>query len=420
MPEYTIEQAINIFIKNYGYHVRLNEFAEAEQQVLNLLKIQPNEPSHFYRLAYIYLKWNKPQQGVEWALKALEKDASDIPTWDILAHLYGDLHDDEKAAYYGRYALDLREQHLHGEHPKKPELPQIITKEGKNIIAFSLYGTAARYLEPAVINAQIVNHIYPGWVCRFYLDHSVPHHAIERLKANGAELVYIEEIDEALQHWPGTMWRFLAIDDPSVARVIFRDADSVIGYREAAAVQEWIKSGKLFHHMRDTGSHTDLILAGMWGAIGGAIPHIQEKINTFLAQGYKIKHFADQEFLGKYVWPYMYQSLYAHDRLFGFASGRPFPPLPFNPKQQIGSYESSSKLHVATNYPDGTKVRWTLFSQLEPLIQVDFSPIFSSKEWRVCSYEAITKNGEFSDFIPKRFGSEDYRQWIRIEIEKIE
>ena len=37
------------------------------------------------------------------------------------------------------------------------------------------------------------------------------------------------------------MWRFLAINDPEVEYVIFRDADSIICYRDAAAVSEWIK-----------------------------------------------------------------------------------------------------------------------------------------------------------------------------------
>ena len=58
---------------------------------------------------------------------------------------------------------------------------------------------------------------------------------------------------------------FSQINDPEAEYVIFRDADSVVSHREAEAVAEWIESGRLFHTMRDSGSHTALILAGMWG-----------------------------------------------------------------------------------------------------------------------------------------------------------
>ena len=67
-----------------------------------------------------------------------------------------------------------------------------------------------------------------------------------------------------MDKWPGAMWRFLAINDPEAEYVIFRDADSVVSHRESEAVAEWIESGHSFHTMRDSGSHTALILAGMW------------------------------------------------------------------------------------------------------------------------------------------------------------
>lgn len=111
------------------------------------------------------------------------------------------------------------------------------------------------------MNTEISAKIYPGWLCRFYVDGSVPQTIIQRLQDNGAEVV---KVDAALQNWPGTMWRFLAMDDPEAAYVLFRDADSVISWREAAAVQQWLESGKLFQTLRDASTHTELILAGLW------------------------------------------------------------------------------------------------------------------------------------------------------------
>ena len=113
---------------------------------------------------------------------------------------------------------------------------------------FSLFGNSSKYIEPAVLNTQLAPVLFPGWTCRFYVDDSVPAEAIQRFKANGAEVIHI---DPQLRNWPGTMWRFLAINDPEAEYVIFRDADSIICYRDAASVSEWIKKWRpIPHHTR--------------------------------------------------------------------------------------------------------------------------------------------------------------------------
>ena len=63
----------------------------------------------------------------------------------------------------------------------------------------------------------------------------------------------------------GLMWRFLVLDDHEVDRFLIRDADSLISKREVAAIEAWQQSDKRFHLMRDYFSHTELLLAGMWG-----------------------------------------------------------------------------------------------------------------------------------------------------------
>ena len=46
---------------------------------------------------------------------------------------------------------------------------------------------------------------------------------------------------------------------------ISRDLDSRINSREAAAVEEWLKSDRDFHFMRDHPLHGTTILGGAWG-----------------------------------------------------------------------------------------------------------------------------------------------------------
>ncbi|XP_043246502.1 uncharacterized protein LOC122394029 [Amphibalanus amphitrite] len=72
--------------------------------------------------------------------------------------------------------------------------------------------------------------------------------------------------NSSVHHGEGVLWRFLPLADPSVELFISRDLDSLLGQRESDAVQEWIKSGKTIHVMRDHPLHSVSILAGAWGA----------------------------------------------------------------------------------------------------------------------------------------------------------
>ena len=60
-------------------------------------------------------------------------------------------------------------------------------------------------------------------------------------------------------------WRFLPTLDSQVDFFMSRDLDSLIYKREFFAVQEWLKSRKTLHIMRDHPLHKTPILGGMWG-----------------------------------------------------------------------------------------------------------------------------------------------------------
>jgi hypothetical protein len=139
----------------------------------------------------------------------------------------------------------------------------------RNVIAFSLWGNNPAYIHGAIVNARIAPHIYYGWIARFYCDSSVPSDAIDELRRAGAQIVVVQ--DPALQAVK-PMWRFLASDDTTVDWFVCRDADSRLNCQELIAVDEWLRSGRPFHVMRDHIYHMELILAGMWGGAAGVIP----------------------------------------------------------------------------------------------------------------------------------------------------
>jgi hypothetical protein len=83
--------------------------------------------------------------------------------------------------------------------------------------------------------------------------------------------------------------------------ILFRDCDSRLNPREAAAVGEWLASGKKFHVMHDHPYHADWpILGGMWGVRGAAVTDMERRIASW---GVWREKTDDMKFLAARVWP---------------------------------------------------------------------------------------------------------------------
>lgn len=190
----------------------------------------------------------------------------------------------------------------------------------RNVISFSLWGSNPVYVHGAIVNARIAPHIYYGWTTRFYCDRSVPADAMAELRREGAQVVLLE--DPALQAIR-PMWRFLASDDPQVDWFICRDADSRLNCQELIAVEEWLRSGRPFHVMRDHIYHIYPILAGLWGGRAGVLPNLKEKLLS--APEYFNDRFGDQNFLMYEIWPLVRDHVFTHDTHYRFLGGQEFP-----------------------------------------------------------------------------------------------
>ena len=190
---------------------------------------------------------------------------------DVYAHAAGQSGNLNLAQEQGKIALELKHRAvITSNNDSKLSAPAITqpnpTAKNIQVIAFSLWGAQAKYLDGAVRNAHLMPDIYPNWQCRFYVDESVPTVVLEKLRSLGCEIVMQARARHAFD---GLFWRFLVADDPQVARFVVRDCDALVNIRERAAVDEWCQSGKSFHVMRDFYSHTELILAGLW--VGSAV-----------------------------------------------------------------------------------------------------------------------------------------------------
>ena len=231
--------------------------------------------------------------------------------------------DDDSAREWGRRSIAEKTKLA---ARKAPALKLGKPREtGAKVISFSLWGPNPRYLRGALHNCVRAGVVYPGFRCRFYVDASAPADLLDALAAQGAELIV--DKGEPSQRRKLTR-RFLAADDPAVAVYLVRDCDSLINAREAAAVGEWLDSGKAIHAMRDWWTHTDPMLAGMWGGLGGVLPPLEPMIEDYKAGVLETPNW-DQWFLRDRIWPGVREVALVHDRLFGTEGARPFPgPAP--------------------------------------------------------------------------------------------
>ncbi|MFT4064177.1 hypothetical protein [Paraburkholderia sp.] len=384
--------------KRFKQAYAAGRYDEALKASMQAARIAPNLAQPWIDAAACHVKYNRWDDVIACANNALARKGATLALFDALSHAWGSKGVPEEVRRWGNEALTLRAAKF--DLPPAfghdtlaaplPPAPSEATRE-HNLIAFSLFGASSKYCETAVLNATEQARIYPYWRCRFYIDGTVPDHVVERLLQAGAEVV---PVDAGLKRWPGPMWRFAAYDTPGLHRVLFRDADSVISEREAEAVAEWIASDRHFHHMRDAATHTELLLAGLWGVCAGALPPMQKLVERALSRPLESLHFADQFFLREHVWPYARQSLLQHDSMFGFMDARPFPGGPAPSGFHVGYGEGTPFFNIETDLADGTPIHWELVATSDAHTTL------------ICRYPGVINGGFARGHLPARYAQQ--------------
>lgn len=236
-------------------------------------------------------------------------------------------------------------------------LKNINTRE-KKIISFSLWGEDSKYYVGAEKNVLLAKKIYPGWICRFYVNKDSFEKNDEFIKKlikhDNVEIVIVDESAD----WLGLFWRFYPCSDKDVSIMISRDCDSRLSKREKISVKMWLKSSKKFHIMRDHPNHNFKILGGMWGVkCFDEIRNMKKLIEEYKKEN---RFNIDQEFLENIIYPYAILEASISDPFF---EKKPFPTLRLNwnfvgnvydendiPNieyiQQLKKYYSGKKIHM--------------------------------------------------------------------------
>jgi hypothetical protein len=177
------------------------------------------------------------------------------------------------------------------------------------VITFSLWGNKPIYSIGAIKNVELAKQFYPDFECWFYIHSpTVPENIINELQKHNNVKILFKNGD--LHNSKPMMWRFEAIDDPTVELMMSRDTDTRILLREKLAVDEWLDSGKIFHIMRDHPYHSYFIQGGMFGIKKNPnIPSLCNLINNFKQNGDRVY---DQDFLRDIIYPIIKNDYFIH------------------------------------------------------------------------------------------------------------
>lgn len=370
----SLEQSAQLFL-NYTQQAKYHEAYDVIYPVY--LQHQHN-PSILMNLAFVELRLQDYEQAYQHYHQAILQSGSKVETniYDGLAEVCYLLHKTDELRTIGQLAMQTKKDEVKHEpflniQDYSPEAFQRHSPE-QNIIAFSLFGQLPRYCETAVLNVTLAKEIYPAWTCRFYVDDTVPEHVKQRLLQAGAQ---VQEITLEQKQLSGLFWRFLVMSDPTVKRFLIRDADSLVSYREKYAVDAWLNSNKCFHCMHDYFTHTELVLAGMWGGCTGIFSNIEQRIKDFIRSGrFLNQRVIDQHFLRYVVWPTLKQSVLIHDSQGFDVEAVDFPHGILQKdyekfeKFHVGMNEGSSQMQVHFQNHDIHQFYWTLLNEQGDII----------------------------------------------------
>lgn len=200
----------------------------------------------------------------------------------------------------------------------------------KKVISFCLWGDNPKYTIGAIKNAELCLDIYPGWISRFYCGESVPLDIIISIRTiKNTEVIIMKETGD----WNSMFWRFYPASDSDVDVMISRDTDSRLNEREKYAVDEWIKSGKSFHIMRDHPWHSTQILGGMWGVRGDKLKEMKNMIGEYTKGNFWQ---VDQNFLKEKIYPIIKEDCIVHDEFFNYEENKKTFPMKRVGQQFVG------------------------------------------------------------------------------------
>ena len=241
---------------------------------------------------------------------------------------------------------------------------------GQKVIGFSFYGNPnsskgkqRKYFQGIEDNLSLVPLHYPNWTVRVYYDLETDDPVLDNLcqltcSNPNIDICHVRNNPSSgdISKIFAMNWRFFPTLDPQVDAFLSRDLDSRINSREKAAVDDWFKTNKHFHFMRDNPAHGIEILGSGWGVrMGPQESHVRKMFRESFREASHDPMFwaernaygPDQGFLKRYIWPWAKWSALSHDSYFC----RQFPrPSPFPTRRKNGTNNFIAAVVEAGDY----------------------------------------------------------------------
>jgi len=205
-----------------------------------------------------------------------------------------------------------------------------------NAISYSLFGYNQQYenclnfksyIRGLHLNIRIAELLYPGWMVVVVIDQAVaesPYAALlynlDKKKKIDLFVMPTAELCTMMLYRLYPAFTRLGYDgygDLKYDRIVCRDTDSLLSYRERQAVAYWERGTKMAHAITDSISHSITLMGGMIGLQSGpfrdrmGVTSFDELLS--LSQGIDFnRKGADQDFLNRYVLPKVADSITEH------------------------------------------------------------------------------------------------------------
>ena len=326
------------------------EKKDSEKSIHYLRKTLEKRPNDYHAwrnlgvTLYNHIQSDDKSEAFDCLFKSAHLFPNDFVTHNALCMYLETSKRNQEARAHGAMSLILKDQHaeevfkmwkdrlnLHLKDNGKIEL-QDRSKRTKNILSFSLWGDDPSYVEGAIANVRGYKDFLPHWTCRFYHDETVPKNKIFMLNEMNAETILVDEETKKLA---GGMWRFMVANDDEVDYFCCRDSDCRPTEREIKMIEDWQKSSKIFHIIRDDIWHCDLMLAGLWGGRAGFLPDMLKMGQATYDNS--VRKWDDQEFLRDYIWPMIKKHSKIHDNNYRILYAEAPPILrPMGEKSHVG------------------------------------------------------------------------------------
>jgi hypothetical protein len=208
--------------------------------------------------------------------------------------------------------------------------------EDDKIVSFCLYGKHPLYFKGALKNIEQYTKVYPDIKCYFYVrNEDVTENMITMLEEKGAKVIRCVDMWD----WYMMFTRFLPFESETNKLFLSRDTDCRLIHREIKAIEQFQKSGKRFHIIRDHPWHNTLILGGMWGAKNLSMNNLRLVIMQwclmYINKGEKKTKGPDQYFL-QGLYKMVKKEIFAQDEFFTYENFSEIIDAPRYNKEYIG------------------------------------------------------------------------------------